>query len=243
MIRGLLIAALSLSAAVSRVSAVNVPYTHSLAKRSSRIQVPRTLLEKKESSPDLIARQATCGVGQAACSTGGCCDGSCCGDGCCPLAYVCNFVGNTPACCPVGQTCSNQISGCTDPTLVECGAGYDFCCPAGQACGRDANGNAECGGIVIGNGNGNANTNTAVVTPTFTTPHLTQLNTGLPGTTTNAGNGAFSIFNSFTSSLHNGGDPTTTPSSSNHLTGGGHVVVVGSGMLGMVALVAGAMIL
>jgi hypothetical protein len=168
------------------------------------------------------------------------------GDGCCPDAYVCNFVGTTPACCPVGETCSNQISGCTDPTLVECGGSYDFCCPIGEACGLDANNNAECGGVVIGTGNGTGNgngttgattTNGPVVAPTLTTA-APVVNTGV---TTSTHGGLLSIFNSLTSSVLNG-TPTPTGSSSNHASGAGQVVV-GSGMLGMVALAAGAMIL
>jgi hypothetical protein len=78
MIRALLITTLSLSSIfMVSVSAINVPYTHSLFKRTPGAQIPRTLLEKKDNSPDLIARQITCELGQASCLDTLCCDGSC----------------------------------------------------------------------------------------------------------------------------------------------------------------------
>lgn len=175
------------------------------------------------------------------------------GSGCCAAGYNCVSDAGVPACCPIGETCSGPISGCSDPTLVFCGSDYNFCCPAGVACGRDANGNSECGGVVVGNGNGEGNstdtstetspdTSTDTSTPVVTSTPITspQINTVLPTTTptTHAGNGALTVFNSITASLLNGGSSTT----STHSSGAGQVVVQ-SGMLGVVALVTGAMIL
>jgi hypothetical protein len=114
----------------------------------------------------------------------------------------------------------DQISGCTDPSLVEC-TGYDFCCPAGEACSLDANGNAQCGGVSVGNGNGNGSstTTTPVGNPATTTtpvgnplPTTTPLN-NVPGTTTTP---QFTVINTNTLGNGNGGMtitnlPATTP--------------------------------
>jgi hypothetical protein len=66
MIRALLIAILS---TVIFVLAINVPYAHSFAERTSRAQIAHTPLKKKEYFHDLIARQTTC---QGSCGDGTC---------------------------------------------------------------------------------------------------------------------------------------------------------------------------
>lgn len=215
-----------------------------LAKRTHRI--PRTLqepsfykrqvdhvspLEKKDT---LEIRQETCGAGTV-CPTGGCCDGPCCGDGCCPAGYACQFVGTTPGCCPTGTTCSDQISGCTDAGYVEC-SGYDFCCPAGQACSLDANNNAQCNGVSIGNGNVNtpppavgSSSNPAAppVSSPITTPVAggsTSINFGGVATTT--------PFYTLPTTTANASPTTTTRSVNNGNTGGAPLSNSASGRFG-----------
>lgn len=95
----------------------------------------------------------------------------------------------------------DQISGCTDPSLVDCGPGFDFCCPAGEACSLDANGNAQCGGMNVGSGNGNGTTTTPTGNITTTTSNDFTTTTSSP---------QFTVINTNTLGNGNGGVTTTT---------------------------------
>ncbi|KIM20027.1 hypothetical protein M408DRAFT_30719 [Serendipita vermifera MAFF 305830] len=151
----------------------------SAARRTHR--VPRTLQEpsvkrdsttgysplQKKDSPSLFERQATCPAGTHSCPGNGCCEEICCGSGCCPLGYTCNFVGDTPACCLLGEICSDNISGCVDANYVEC-PNNEFCCPEGSTCTTDASGDPGCAT------GGSSNNPPNVSSPPVTTPRVTS---------------------------------------------------------------------
>jgi len=243
MMGALLIATLSLSAAVSG-SAVNVPCSHSLVRGTSGFSSHLTLLlEKRDSfiTRDLVCNQSAVARSVEICSTGGCCNGSCCGLGCCPDDYVCVSVDNMAGCCPVGQTCSDQFGGCLDPTLVKCPDPYPFCCPVGQVCNLDANGNSHCGSLT-GDGNGNATTNTnTTVTPGAVVSQSTQMNTSIGATTTTTTSAGTGLSSSHSITTLSSSVPTSISSSGSHSGAEVHAVVR-NGILWMVALVAGALI-
>lgn len=160
------------------------------------------------------------------------------------------MVGSTPACCPPTATCSNQISGCTDPSLVEC-PGYDFCCPAGQTCYRDAVGNAQCGGVAISpppdSGSSATPHGSAGYIPHAINSAISSDTDAVVNTAVNTG-GINSAINSVVNSFLNGGNasPTSTTSSSggglfHHNAAGQFIAPVAA--MGLIVTLTGAMIL